>query len=376
MDKINSVNGKSDITNLYNQPTNTSGPGLVFRLEKKDDIGIEKTGPCDSTDINTGKGIREQAQLKDAYQKSLSSYEKREIGIANFAGCMKRYCTVDAQEARQNIVEHLFSSDNELKALTASVFSRLDPQKDHLTPFDEAAREKSLSSARDALKKTPKIKTEAVHWYETVGNLGEKEDLPLLLESYKELKFTNTENSPYAQSSLLNSTERLVSRNPDSVTHENAGEISNALIEGMNSKYSGPRKSAVSLAMTLSDNRAFTGEFPKAISRIPLNDRTAVSLGHFAENLRSNKPERVTFTSLVLDKTMKNSPREFKRTLLNEASKNFRKYPPGSDLSATRDASSVLGKHFETLLGSQQKDIFKRMDPGEQLNFITKYFVS
>lgn len=373
MDKINSINKKSDI--LKTQPASpATPPKLVFEAKKIQDA--EVTGgdvSFDETEI-THYEPETQNRLKDDYRQALSAYELGKSGISRLGSPMKNYFNVGTEEARQEMVEHLFSTRNELKAYTASLFSGLNKEKDHITPFDEAAREKSLYSARDALKKDPITKTSTMNWLKTVGNLGEDKDMSLLTASHQKINSGILKDSVCVNNSVLGAMDRLISRHPESVTHTNVGEVSDVVMESMNSGSPSVRNKSVSICSRLSSNKNFTEGFSRLLSRFPLTENTALSMGQFTKNLRSNNPESVTFTSLVLDKTMKNSTKDFKKTVLHEASRHFVKYPPGDNPDTARDTTAVLGKHFETLLKKDEREAFRTMSSREKIHRIIGYF--
>ncbi len=374
MDKINSVNKKSEILKTQAASPATS-PRLVFEskeAQEREVIGGDVS--FDQTEISDHYDAETQNRLKNNYRQALSIYELGNSGISGLCSPMKNYFNVGTEEARQEMVEHLFSTRNELKAYTASLFSGLKKDRDHITPFDEAAREKSLYSARDALKKDLITKTSTMNWLKTVGNLGEDKDMPLLTASHQKISSGILKDSVCVNNALLGAMDRLIVRHPDSVSHTNAGEISDVVMESMNSGSPTVRNRSVSICSKLSNNKSFTENFSRLLSRFPLTENTALSLGQFTKNLRSNNPESVTFTSVVLDKTMKNSTKDFKRTVLHEASRHFVKYPPGDNPDTARDTTAVLGKHFETLLKKDDRESFKRMNSREKINSIIGYF--
>ena len=374
MDKINSVNKKSDILKAQAASPATP-PKLVLQAKKTQEAEVVgRDVSFDETEITSHYDTNTQNRLKDDYRQALSTYELGKSGICSLSSPMKNYFNVGTEEARQEMVEHLFSTRNELKAYTASLFSGLNKEKDHITPFDEAAREKSLYSARNALKKDPATKTSTMNWLKTVGNLGEDKDIPLLTASHQKINSGIFKDSVGLNTSALGAMDRLISRHPDSVNHTNVGEVSNVVMESMNSDSSSIRNKSVSICSRLSHNKSFTENFSRSLSRFPLTENTALSMGQFTKNLRSNNPESVTFTSLVLDKTMKNSTKDFKKTVLHEASRHFVKYPPGDDPDTARDTTTVLGKHFETLLKKDERESFRTLSSKEKINRITGYF--
>jgi len=271
-------------------------------------------------------------------------------------------------------VEHLFSSDSNLKACIGLLFSQLDKEKNHLTPFDEAAREKALYSARDVLSETPTSKVATAQRIMVLGNLGEAGDMDSIFSARDALKKGKWKDSAFLEYSLLTSAEKIIARNPGAVNHSNVKQIVPVVMEGMDSKIRSVRHRAVSMAVRVSDNKDFTETFARNISQLSRNERTSLAMGGFAQNLRSKNPERVAFTSLVLDKVMNNSTSKFKKDLLKEATKHFVRYPPSDDPDTARDTTAILGKHFETLLSKEDKNAFKRMHSREKINRIIKYF--
>lgn len=374
MDKINSVNKKSDILKAH-AASSATPPKLVFETKKMQET--EVTGgdaSFDQAEIITDFNAGTQNRLKLNYRQALSDFESGKSGIIGLSSHMKNYFNVGTEEARQEMVEHLFGTGNELKACTASLFSGLNKERDHITPFDEASMDKSLYSARDALKKEPITKTSTMNWLRTMGNLGEDKDMPLLTSSWQKINSGILKNSISVKSSALGAMDRLISRYPDSVSHTNVGEVSDVIMESMNSGSPTVRNKSVSICSRLSGNKSFTEGFSRLLSRFPLTENTALAMGQFTKNLRSNNPESVTFTSVVLDKTMKNSTKEFKKTVLHEASRHFIKYPPGDNPDTARDTTAVLGKHFETLLKKEDRESFRSLNSREKINRIIGYF--
>jgi hypothetical protein len=206
--------------------------------------------------------------------------------------------------------------------------------------------------------------------------MGTEEDLPLLLQSSKNAEKLTEGKSPFLRLSSINAVSDLLEREPGALNHETKNGVSSLILDSMNSESRGVRQSSASLLMKLSDNQTLTGSFPKQLKDLPRNENTAEALGYFAGNLQSGNPDRVTFTSLILDKAMKGATEDFKSDLLKVATGNLAKYHNGNNADATRDTTAVLGRHFSSLLPDNEKQSFGKMTSGEKLDKMIKHFHS
>jgi len=371
MDKINPINGNPDISEISGVPTKIKYTAPEIPSKKPATAKVSGF-PVDHTDISFRYDHSVIRKKESEYAGLLSSYQKKEIDFTQLRGAMKDYFKMGGEAARQDMVENLFSKDGEIKAFTAQLFSGMDYKKNNISPFDEAAREKAILSARDSLEKEPESKTQSASWMKVIGRMGKAEDIPLLVSAHSKINTGKWKDSPYLNSTLLDSLGRVSSRNSDSINGNAGRDIASISMEGMNSKSRTVRKKAVSLALGLSDNVSFTNNFSRKMLEMPRNSNTAHSMGMFARNLSSKNPERVTFTSLVLDRAMTGGDREFKENLLKGATGYFVKYPP--DTENARDAGSVLGKHFETVIDGNQLQQFNNLEPGKKLTKMIQHF--
>jgi len=371
MDQVNPVNGKpvsinpADIVREYSKIR--TKPTYGHTPEKPASTGI----PQDMAEISNRQDYKLQKQTEEDYKKSLKAYENGQISPAIMGGSLNTYFKTGGAEARQLTVEHLFGRDVELKAQTAALFAGLNKQ-DQISPLDEAACDKALYCARDGLKKEPVSKTSYSNFIKTIGKMGTAEDLPLLLDASSNAAKKSDGKSYLLQNTSVKAVKELVKRHPDAVNHQTGSGVSSLIISSMNSSGRTVRQNAASLLMDLSDNRTITQTFPKKLGELPKNENTANALGYFSANLQSGIPDRVTFTSLILDKTMKGASNDFKSDLLSDATARCKKYPPNGD--ASRDTSAVLGKHFETLLGSKNREAFKSLSSSQKLNKMISHF--
>lgn len=372
MDKISSLNSGSSVSNIY--PI-AAAPAVIKSngvSSSKPAAGRGGVSP-DYTDKSVISPVESRYSIKNAYNNAVKSYDEGNSSFAQLKPAMRKYFFSYGQEARQNLVENLFSSDIEKKSYTSYLFSQLTP-KDNITPFDEAAQEKALYSARNAAKKGFSSKTEAGSWIGVLGNLGSAEDLSFLADFGVKIKRDMGHESPYLQKEALKGIKKIAAKNPNSLNPNSGIQTASFCLESFTSKYSGVRKASVSTAIELSDKREFTKGFALNLNNMPKTEESAKSLGYLASNLRSGKAESVNFTSMVLDHSLADSPMPFKKTLLKEASKHFKHYYKSDDLDTARDTAAVLGKHFETLLPPDQVSGYKKLNSKDKINMMVDYF--
>ncbi|MCE1247585.1 MAG: hypothetical protein LWY06_13155 [Firmicutes bacterium] len=371
MDQVHPVNGKPESINpadLIREYSKVKTKPAYGHITEKAAISAL---PRDMADISFKPDLKAQNQTEEDYRKSLKAYESGLISPGMMNASLETYFRTGGAEARQETVEHLFGTDVELKARTASLFAGIK-NTGEISPLDEAACDKALYCARDGLKKEPVSKTSYAGFMKTIGKMGESEDLPLLLDASKNAQQKSGEKSYFLQNTSVKAVKDLVERKPEAVNKETKSGVSSMIVNSMNSNSREVRKNSASLLMKLSDNRDLTGTFTRMIKELPKNENTAGALGLFASNLQSGIPDRVTFTSLVLDKTMKGANNEFKYDLLSEATERFGKYPPQGDMA--RDTAAILGRHYESLLDNKGKEAFKSLSPDEKIAKMTTHF--
>ncbi|MCD4782303.1 MAG: hypothetical protein K8T10_00580 [Candidatus Eremiobacteraeota bacterium] len=373
MDKINPANGKSEITEISGAPLKIKYTAPE-KPRKKPTKAKEDNFPVDHADISFRYDHSVTKKKESEFTGILSSYQKKEMGFSRLKSTMRGYFNIGGEKSRQNMAEHLFSKDGEIRAFAAELFSGMDHTKDHISPFDEAAREKALFSARDSLKKEPESKTQSASCLKVIGKMGQSDDIPLLISAKEKINTGKWKDSPYLNSTLMDSLNKVVSRNPDSIDGNSGKEIASITMQGMNSKNRTVRRKTVSLALGMSDNASFTNNFSRKMLEMPRNPETAHSMSMFASNLNSKNPERVIFTSMVLDRAMKGSDMEFKENLLKGATKYFVEYPPDNASDNIRDTTSVLGKHFETILQGKEREEFNSLEPKGKMGKMIQHF--
>lgn len=376
MDPINGIDNKSNLNKVVGINTPGISAASSFRAEnKKPETGSDTGAISDSSRINSKDILSSLTKSQEKLNQVLEDYRKNRDSVSKLRSAINKHFKLLGPGDRPELLEHLFSSDNEIKSLIAANFAKLNPESSDYTKLDEAARNKALMSARENLKKGISSKTSADHWFSTLGRMGEKKDLDTLLSSARKMEESEIKESIFLKQSLINSYNEMIKRHPNALDREKSREAIPLLLDGLDSRSSTVRKKSVQAVISSSQSWDFIENFTREISKLPRNKNTARSMGLLAENLLSNRAEQVTFTSLILDKSMKGAKPEFKKQVLQEATGVLNKFSPSKDHETVRDATSVLGKHFVDLLKrKKEKKEFESKSSEEKLKYMIKYF--
>ncbi len=353
-------------TNLADQDTNQA------------DEAVNETEPESSKDESSGRENERkvnQPKHKNQFLTTLEKYENQQTGLEKLRKAMSRHFKNASLDDRQELVVLLFSSDPAIRAIASANFARLERFNHQVTPFDEAAREKSLVMARLNLKKEEFSHITAPQWLTTLSLLGKAEDIPLLSASCRKIIEGELKGSVRLHRAALKSIEGMINRFPEELTPDIIKDTAIVMINSFDSRSGEIQDKAVNLFFRFSSMESFSEIFLPLLSGLPRTDRTAGSLGLLSKNLHDDEPDRVLLVSRVLEKSLQGADDQFLTNVIKEVLLPFQEEIPRQSLPTLANILRVIEPHFESFL-SNRKEInnFREMDDKEKLARIISFF--